>query len=344
MSTRTRLFLLTAAGVLAAVLATGLIAWATGLPVLAALGSTGPDELAFVPADARMVAYADVREVMNSPFHDRVKQFDGTARANPDSLEARTGISLETDIDHVLVMSTPSPLPPRGASIPAGSLMIARGRFDVTRIEGLMRQQGGQPEEYHGVRVVAIRQDAHDAAMAFPEAGLILFGTGDAVRNGIDTKAGTHAAIRGNDDFMKLVDQVDAGTAWSVAKMDALPGTALPPAVAGQLPPINWLAMSGHFDTGMHGFLRAEARDAESAKNLRDVVQGFVALMKLQGTRQPEYKGFFDSLALTADGNAVSLSFDLPAATIDALSNGAPARRPGAAPRPPADPNAPQRF
>ena len=343
MSKRTRLFLLTAAGVLAAVLATGLIAWAMGMPVLAALGSSGPDELAFVPADARMVAYADLREVMHSPaFHDRVRQYDGTARGNPDSLEARTGINLETDIDHVLVMSTPSPFPPPGASIPAGSLMIARGRFDVTRIEGLMREQGGQPEDYHGVRVVAIKQDAHDAAMAFPQPGLILFGTADAVRNGIDTKAGSHAAIRNNEDFMKLVDQVDDGTAWSVAKMDSLPGAALPPAVAGQLPPINWLAMSGHFDTGMHGFLRAEARDAEAAKNLRDVVQGFVALMKMQGSRQPEYKGFFDSLALTADGKDVSLSFDLPAATIDALSNGAPARRPGA--RPPADPNAPQRF
>ena len=39
MSKRTRLFLLTAAGVLVAVLATGLIAWAMGMPVLAALGS-----------------------------------------------------------------------------------------------------------------------------------------------------------------------------------------------------------------------------------------------------------------------------------------------------------------
>ena len=343
MSKRTRLFLLTAAGVLVAVLATGLIAWATGMPVLAALGPGGPDELAFVPADAHMVAYADMRALMNTPFHDRVKQYDGTARANPDSFEARTGINLETDIDHVLVMSTPSPAPLQGASIPAGSLMVARGRFDVTRIEGLMREQGGQAEQYHGVRIVSIKQDVHDTAMALAEPGLILFGTLDAVRNGIDTKAGSHAAIRNDDAFMKLVGQVDAGMAWSVSKMDSLPGAGLPPAVAGQLPPINWLAMSGHFDSGMHGFVRAEARDAESAKNLRDVVQGFLALVKMQGSRQPEYKGFFDSLALTADGNAVSLSFDISAATMDALSNGAPFRRPGAT-RPPADPNAPQRF
>src|SRR5689334_3624915 len=103
MSKRTRLFLLTAAGVLVAVLATGLIAWAMGMPVLAAIGSSEPDELAFVPADARMVGFADVRGLMNSPFHDRVKQFDGAARANPDGFEARTGINPETDIERLLV-------------------------------------------------------------------------------------------------------------------------------------------------------------------------------------------------------------------------------------------------
>src|SRR3954462_3858324 len=171
MSKRTRLFLLTAAGVLAAVLATGLIAWAMGVPVLAALGSDGPEELAFVPADARMVGYADVRGLMNSPFHDRVKQFEGTSRGNPDGFEARTGINPETDIDHLLVASTPvAPAASPSANLPGlqgatpiaqGSLVVARGQFDVTRIEGLMRAQGAEPEQYHNVRVVAIKTDAH---------------------------------------------------------------------------------------------------------------------------------------------------------------------------------------
>jgi hypothetical protein len=347
MAKRTRLFLLTAAGILAAVLVTGLIAWTTGMPVLAAFASSAPAELAFVPADARMVAYADVRQLMNSPFHDRVKQFDGTARVNPDGLEARTGINLETDIDHVLVASTPEPpVSPglQGSPIPAGSLLIARGRFDVTRIEGLMREQGGQAEQYHDVRIISIKQGTHDAAMAFAEPGLILFGTGDAVRGGVDAKAGSGSTIRNDDEFMKLVDQVDGGTAWSVTKMDSLPvGAGLPPAVASQLPPINWLAASGRVDSGLHGFVRADARDAESAKNLRDVVQGFLALAKMQGTRQPQYKGLFDSLALSAEGNSVSLTFEVTPTMLDALTAGAPFRRPGA-PRPPVNREAPQRF
>jgi hypothetical protein len=62
MTKRTRVFLLAAAGVLGAALATGLVAWAMGV---AAVGGGASDELAYVPADAHMVAYADIRELMN---------------------------------------------------------------------------------------------------------------------------------------------------------------------------------------------------------------------------------------------------------------------------------------
>src|SRR5579872_3943032 len=138
MAKRTRLFLLTAAGVLAAVLGTGLIAWAMGVPGLAALTSGGPSELAFVPGNARMVAYADVRQLMNSPFHDHIKAFEGT-RADPNGIQARTGIDVEPDIDRLLVASAPG----EAAPTPRGqSLLVARGQFDVTRIEAVMREQG----------------------------------------------------------------------------------------------------------------------------------------------------------------------------------------------------------
>src|SRR2546425_6389072 len=108
MAKRTRVFLLTAAGVLVAALATGLVAWASGASLLAALGSNVPDELAYVPGTARMVAYADVRQVMSSPFRDRFRQFEPTSPSAPDGFEARTGIKFDTDIDRVLVASTVS--------------------------------------------------------------------------------------------------------------------------------------------------------------------------------------------------------------------------------------------
>src|SRR4026207_2295999 len=133
MNTRTRVFLLAAAGVLISALATGLVAWATRVSAAGAA-----EELAYVPASALMVAYADVRGLMNSPFHERFRQLQRTSPAGSDDLEARTGIRFDTDVDGVLVASTGADPSLQRVD---GSLLIARGRFDAARIEGVMRSR-----------------------------------------------------------------------------------------------------------------------------------------------------------------------------------------------------------
>ena len=59
--------------ILAIGLGTGLVASYMGLPVSVFSSAAGPDELQYVPADAAVVAYANVRDVMNSEFRQRFK-------------------------------------------------------------------------------------------------------------------------------------------------------------------------------------------------------------------------------------------------------------------------------
>ena len=68
-----------------------------------------------------MVAFADVRQLMNSPLHDRFRQFEATRPSGPDSLEARTGIKFDTDIDRLLVASMGGDKPLAPALPPAGA-------------------------------------------------------------------------------------------------------------------------------------------------------------------------------------------------------------------------------
>lgn len=314
MAKRTRVFLLMAAGVLVAGLATGLVAWSMGVPVFAALGSGAQEELGFVPNDAHLVAYADLRQVMNSPLRDKLEQLQRDNPSNVDGLEARTGINLQRDIDRVVVAMSD------GDGRTDRPLLVARGRFDVVKIEGLMREQGADVAQYRGKRLVFIKDDTHDAALAFIETGVVLFGDGVAVRRAIDTKAGAAADITGNKEFMDLVGNVDDASAWTVAKFDALMGRAsFPTEVAKQLPPINWLSASGRVDAGVHGLVRAEARDEESAQSLRDVVRGFLALARIQGAQSPDLRGMLNSMELGGEGKTVSLSFDVTPGLIDLL-------------------------
>jgi hypothetical protein len=350
MTKKTRLFLFIAGGVLIVGLGTGLLAsYMGGLPALAVMGSDGPAELKFVPADAKVVAYANVRDVMNSELRQKVRQLRPDNR-EPDKFEAETGINIENDIDAVVASMGVGDGPSENA------LVIARGRFDQVRIEGLIREHGGQVSQYKGKRMLTHRGDAAnqpgrgDMALAFVEPGLVAFGTGPAVRQAIDrTQGGTN--ITDNEEVMGLVRDIDDGNAWAVGRFEALASRAkLPPEVAKQLPPINWFAASGHVNGGVRGMVRAEANDEAAAQNLRDVVRGFMALARLQSNASPELSTMVNSLELGGDGKTVSLAFSVPSEVIDLI--GAATRRPRpdvdvptppAPPAPPAPPRAPRR-
>jgi hypothetical protein len=84
---------------------TGLVAFYNGeLPMLSS--RVGPAELAFVPAGATGLAYANVREIMNSEFRQRLRQVLPTGEGK-DELFNETGIDIERDIDSVLAAALP---------------------------------------------------------------------------------------------------------------------------------------------------------------------------------------------------------------------------------------------
>ena len=313
MTKRTRLFLGVASGILVAGLGTGLVAaYVGGFQNFTLIGGDGPAELTYVPADARVVAYADIRNVMNSEVRRKLSaslQGTGDGAAH---FKEQTGIDLETDVDYVVASSSGMGEPTQGEP----PLVLAKGRFDEVRIEGLIRDQGGVVEDYNGSKLLI--SDEKKLAVVFLEPGLVAIGGADAVRKSIDTKA-AGSNVKGNDEVMRLVRDIDDGDAWVVARFDALTGGRLPAEVANQLPPINWFSARGFVNSGVDGQLRVETRDEVSAKNLQDVVRGFMALGRLQSGQHPEVAAFLDTVQLSGDGKTVSLSFSLPPEMIEAL-------------------------
>jgi len=360
---KTRLFLIIAAAVLVVGLGTGLVASYFGLPALALGGSAGPDDLKFIPSDARVIAYANVRDVMNSELRQKVRQMRHEGERQDEFRDA-TGIDVENDIDEVVACLGTTGTP---GDEPENALVLARGRFDQVRIEGLIREKGGVVTQYHGTRLLT-HPGGHgrhggrgEMALAFVEPGLVAFGSTPAVRQALDRRR-SGDNITGNDEVMSLVRDMDDGNAWAVGRFDAIAQRAhLPREVETQIPAINWFAASGHVNGGIRGRLRAEARDEAAAQNLRDVVRGFVALAKLQTSSKPELNVIMDSLQLGGEGKTVSLAFSLPSEVIDMIGalgaqhdrdrrhrdddddddEGPEPPQPPSAPRPPAPPRPP---
>jgi hypothetical protein len=335
MTARTRYFVVASLLVLGIGLGTGLVAYFVGFPAGAFARAGGPEELQFVPRDTAVLAYANVRDVMTSDLRRKLHDALPMPSDGQRELEDKTGINIETDIDRVVACVNPE-RDGRG-NMPGAGMVLARGRFNETKIESLMREHGAEVEDYRGKRlIVGTHPDSRNRqfAAAFLEPGLVALGSARLVRAAIDLhqtgdnpQAGLQS-VTGNEELMNLVKSLDSGNAWAVGRFDALQSQAhLPPEVASRMPAITWFAVSGHINGGLRGTLRAEARDEEAANNLRDVVRGFLALGKMQAGGRPEIQSMMQSLELSGTGKTVALSFSVPAEVFDVIANAAKSKR-----------------
>jgi hypothetical protein len=315
MTKKTRYFLAGAAAVIVVGLCTGLVAYyGGGLPSLSA-APTGPAELSYVPADAAVVAYANVRDVMTSHFRERFREAVPEQNEGRDEFLRETGIDVERDIDHVVACMIPT-------DGQEGGLVVARGRFNETQLETLAREHGAAVEEYRGKRLLVGSTSHGDRqpTLAFMETGVVAIGDVTSIKRSIDAQM-SGQSVMGNDELMQLVAGVETGSnAWAVGRVDVLAKEAkLPDEVSAQIPALKWFAATGRINGGLTGTLRAEASDEVAAENLRDVVRGLFALAKMQAGSDPRVAALVQTLQLSGTGTTVQLSFTVPTEVIDLL-------------------------
>jgi hypothetical protein len=329
---KTRYFVAIMGTILAIGLGTGLVASYMGLPVSVFSSAAGPDELQYVPADAAVVAYANVREVLNSQFRQRFKSVE-PSDAEKNEFEEKTGLNLEQDVDSVVAAMMPKD---DFTKSPAGSfLILARARYQAARLESLALEHGAEVSDYQGKRLITHRDtdDKGDTdvvmAVGFVEADLVAFGSLESVKAAIDARA-SNRNIVSNNEMMKLVNEIDNANAWAVGKFDAIAAKAgLPTEIASAMPAISWFSAAGHVNGGVSGTFKAETKDEATAQNLRDVMRGFLAMAKMQAGSKPGMQQLADSLVLSGDGKNVALSFSIPSEVIDVLEGMAKGRHPG---------------
>ena len=316
---RTRYFVITAVLVTAVGLGTGLVAYySVGHQLGALAGRDGPAELRYVPRDAAVLAYADVREIMASEVHQRMRRAVPASQSGQRQFLEQTGIDIESDIDHVVAY-----LVPHAGGSTAG-LVLARGRFSDVKIEALMREHGAHVEDYGGKRLIVAatgpRPMAEGLSLSFLEPGLVAVGTAQMVRRAIDLR-NNRDDITKNSEFMGMLRSVDQSHAWVVGQFDALRADwRLPAEISGRLPAITWFSLSARVDSSVTGLVRADSRDEEAAKNLGDVIRGFLALARLQAGSRPAFRALTESLQLGGTGKSLTLSFSVPGEVFDAIA------------------------
>jgi len=313
MTRQTRLFVLGASGLLVLGLCTGLFAYVNREAALA-VAVDGPVEFRYVPADASVVAYANIREVMLSDVRERIRQI-ALDDIGQNELQSQFGLDIEHDIDHMLAFLSP------GVEGRLAGLVLFRGRFDTTRLEGVARAGGATVDIFEGKRVVSVDTDeAGSLAMVFMEPGLLAVGDLSTVQHAI-VRGSTTSDITSNSNMMGLLDLVETGSnAWAVGRFGDLSALGfLPDEVSAQMPAVAAFAISGRVNGGLSGSLSIEGRDEEAGQNLRDVLRGFLALAAMQTTGRPALQTMIDSLQLSGAGAFATLSFWVPSDALGLL-------------------------
>ena len=331
MRNRTRLFVTVASATLAVGVATAGVASYVGLERIGFGGAGTASDLGFIPGTAEFVAFADVRQLLDSGLRHTLQPNLPTPSTTPDAKNPleEIGLNIETDVDSVVVAALPGTTAQQ--SMP---LVVAHGRFDAAKIEAVVRNAGGAPSEYQGIRMVANDM----VAVAFIETGMLVVGQPASVRSSLDTKTSGAGGVTANDALMRLVHRVEDSNTWVVANFQSLQALKqLPGGVTGQLPAITWLAAGGQVGDGLSARIFAEGRDAQAAQDLREVVKGFVALARMQTGQQAALAELLNTVELSGEGNTVTLSFAVPAQFFERLKNDGVLPLPGpSAQQPPA--------
>lgn len=319
MTKRTRYFISAASLIMVAGLCTGLVAYYSGgLPLMASRAAAN-DDLAYVPADATIVAYANVRDIMSSEFRQKLRQAMPTGEGRNEFL-AETGIDLERDVTSVVAAFAGVPDTTKGGP-EQNAVILVRGVFNPPQIQASAVQRGAVVADYKGKQIISAKDG--DAGVAFLENGLAAIGGQNSLHRAIDAHNG--ANVTTNADVMRLIGGVDPNAnAWAVGRMDDMQKVSgLPEQVKAQLPAVQWFSVTGHVNGGVSGSLRAEARDDQSAENLRAVINGGLALARMQMGKDNKLDAIINSLQMTGTGKTVGLSFNLPSDVIDMLSGAA---------------------
>jgi hypothetical protein len=286
-----------------------------------------PGEALLLPADAKFVGGLDMKRFVESSFYAKyAKEKTGTGR--PDAfrqLEERTGLSPERDIETVVFAGSPG----SGKE----GVVVATGRFDRAKISRLIEtEKKVTSKNLMGIAVYLFSEGSKGAgAVAFVDDRTLVLGTQASVEAAITSHSQGGKSLKSNATIMGLLERVrpDA-TFWMVGDqsvLENLPKNVPNPGAGGgliSLPGLKNLTVAGDMEPLIAIEISGEANDEAAAKNLADVVRGFVALASLQANQKPELKDLASAISVTTEAKNVRLNARVPYELLDALQKPQP--------------------
>jgi len=289
-------------------------------PARAAVGPL-PAEGLLLPADSRFVIGVDVKRFTSSPFYQRFK-----VQARPDALrdlEEKTGINPERDVDQVLIAG-------RAAGSAGPGLAVVLGSFDTYKLGRSIEtspKAKAVGRNFEGFTEYVFSEGGKESmAVVFLDRQALVIGSQAAVEAAVSSRAKGATPLRTNANLMGLLERVKPGsTFWMVGDQSLLQNmpSAIPaPGGNGNsitLPALKSLVVTGDLDPVIALAITGDTPDEASAKNLADIVRGFVALASMQASQRPELKDLAQAVSVATEKSQVQVNARFSYELLEAL-------------------------
>ncbi len=285
------------------------------LPAVAA----DPSLVDLVMPNAKSVAGIAVEQARSSPFGQFMLSRMQAENANFQKFVTETGFDPRTDLTEIVVASENTV-----ASHDHG-LVVARGRFDVSRILSAAGQSGASTATYRGVQMLVHKDTStgKQGAVAFPDSTLAIAGDVAAVDAAIDRRQS--GSKLGGSLAAKVAQVSSQNQMWFVtdapsARFAGQGLTNRPNASRGQMT-IDGSALktveqlSGGLNFGQTVLISAEAitQSDKDAAALADVVRFLAGLIQTNsGSPQGQQVAtLLQTMQLTTTKNVLKLTLSL---------------------------------
>jgi hypothetical protein len=275
--------------------------WVATMTIPAATMSTDDASLKFLPPETKGIVFIDVAGLRNAPLvQDVLKDKNLIGRRDWGDFAAATGMDPERDIDKVTI----------GQLDGKDGVVIIQGRINKFKIQQFLKDKGKESQTYLGQ---TLYRDGNNTFVILDN--LVLLGQLNGVKKAVEQmQVPGSPPLRG--DLMAAIQTIDAGNQiWGVGDFSV--GDLSNLGVRGPAPALDMLKSlkSGtyqmHVDSGIQARAIGNFTDAESAKNIGDLVRGALAVAKLQiAQQQPDIVKLLDGIQVTNSGTTLTFSVD----------------------------------
>jgi hypothetical protein len=285
-----------------------------GLGLALMMGGGGsPDAIRYMPADAQVIASVDVGGLLDSGLYQRFANEDSPMGDFREGMMRETGLAPE-DVRRILV----------GGSGPQNMVGVAElnKAMDIAAFVKKQADKGAREEK---VGEATIHVNGREA-FHFPNDGsTLVFGSASKLREILNPQrtAGLSAKMD------ELVGDLDFGRTVAVAFV-ITPGSGLTAEMpmAPGMDQVEALTVNADVGSDVRVDATVHCKDSETATNLKEMVDGLLAMAKQSEDVPSEVRELMDSLSISVSGSRIRASVTISEGLIDQASENMPGTMP----------------